>query len=281
MLKNPLNPFRRISIALALLGAALLPVAACTTEPLDPPPAQMAPSGAAELAPLDPQAGRLVTQNIYQGGAGQKILIGVFVYDRELRTPVAPASAEDGTVRWMPIEDWVPSATPPEPSEHSSALQLWVDSRCQVGFAITPQLSRPRFVWQPTGPRGDIYIVWRIGDEQGHSDEVTYQPMWTSSSGSCQPISHTDQEQQLDGRVAWTLGERIPPERFERTEFSAEMSSGSPTQFAPSLRLARTVKKPRPKTAAPICKACSQSDVKACGGVPSLCDCSSGRCCCR
>ena len=63
-------------------------------------------------------------------------IIGAYVRDNELGEPVAPARAEDGKMRWLPIEDWAPSATPAPRSVHSAELGLWLDPACSLGKCV-------------------------------------------------------------------------------------------------------------------------------------------------
>ena len=64
-------------------------------------------------------------------------IIGAYVRDNNIGVQVAPGRAEDGTMRWLPIEAWAPSSTPVPRSIHSADVGLWLDKACTIGFALT------------------------------------------------------------------------------------------------------------------------------------------------
>ena len=185
-------------------------------------------------------------------------IIGAYVRDNEIGEPVAPAQAEDGKQRWLPIEQWAPSATPVPRSVHSSDLGLWLDPGCSIGFAVTPQTTRPKFIWQST-PGG--FAVWQLVAWR-YVPDVSKEPMWTGPGPiKCVPLSEAQKAERLKNRGAWGFYERWLPNRFVEytaTETAAEQSvtPSFPLITAPTLGQ---------------CAPCEVGNPDHCGGDPARC----------
>lgn len=168
--------------------------------------------------------GRLKVFDVWQGEGAERIRVASYVQDSELRTQVGLATAEDGEARWLPVNEWAPyaEAQAAPAASHSSAAGLWLNNGCTEGFAITPPLTRPRFVWQrlSTG-----IAVWRIGDISGNARDVSNWPLYQGKGGSsdCNAAPDTIRSALLTGRGAWSLGEHIEPRWFVPGRISATL----------------------------------------------------------
>jgi len=190
---------------------------------------------------------------------GWGTIIGAYVRDNELGEPVAPARAEDGKMRWLPIEDWAPSATPAPRSVHSAELGLWLDPACSLGFAVTPATTRPHFVWRRVADAA--WAVWQVADWRP-ATSVVKSPMWAGADArKCVPLTSAERDQKLAGRGAWEVTERYLPERFvevQYTETAAEQSV-TPT-FTPIA-----------SPALASCVPCEVGNYLSCDGNPARC----------
>jgi hypothetical protein len=190
---------------------------------------------------------------------GWGTIIGAYVRDNELKEPVAPAHAEDGKIRWLPVEDWAPSATPAPRSVHSAELSLWLDPACSIGFAVTPATTKPRYVWRRVADTA--WAVWRVSDWRPAASVARY-PMWSGADArKCVSLTSAERDQKLAGRGAWEVTERLLPDRFaelQYTETSAEQSV-TPTFI------------PITSPTMGLCAPCEVGDYMGCGGNPARC----------
>lgn len=209
----------------------------------------------ADPSPMPPERPRIELRTVKQNFS---TIIGAYIRDNEIKVPVAPAQAEDGKQRWLPIEDWAPSSTPIPRSIHSSDIGLWLDGACTVGFALTPKLTRPMFVWQkkPVG-----HAVWQLVSDR-YVPDVSKEQMFAGPGPQwCSRLSDTERDERIKGYNAWDLHERWLPDRFVEytpTETNAELS------VTPSF----PVIVPTP---APVCESCIQGNPSHCGSNPARC----------
>ena len=185
-------------------------------------------------------------------------IIGAYVRDNNIGVQVAPGRAEDGTMRWLPIEAWAPSSTPVPRSIHSADVGLWLDKACTIGFALTPRTMLPMFVWQQK-PNG--YAIWQLRKPGAYTRRES-KPMFSGVGPQwCVPLTDTDRDERIKGMGAWSFYERWSPESFEAyapTETEAEAS------VIPVFPIIQPI---------PVagCDVCIQGTAAHCGGNPARC----------
>ena len=210
----------------------------------------------ADPSPMPRERPRIELRTVKQNFA---TIIGAYVRDNDIGVQVAPGRAEDGKMRWLPIEDWAPSSTPLPRSIHSSDVGLWLDGACTIGFALTPKTVLPMFVWQQ---QSSGYAVWQLRKIGIHTPDVSQEAMFAGVGPQwCVRLTDAERDARIKGLGAWSFYERWLPERFEEytpTETDAE------TSVTPSFPVILPI---------PVagCEMCMQGSPSHCGGNPARC----------